>query len=670
MAGSSSASMERAAAGRSTAIRARPKTSRSRSSSRGPQRPRSPPAELALEVLERREEVEGAGRRVRTGRRVERHDRVAELGLVVDADRLRSRTGATRHGARLPGSAARAREPPRRAWPRHRRRWRRGRCTRGRDGRSRVPRRWRLDSGPCARSAVRIMHPEPGPDAGTAGALAGRGARAVARRHANGLCGGRRERRRDRQRGRPTRCPSARVFADIVPSGRGAGSSSSGRGRSRWRRPPTGATSWPPPGPTDRLALANNRYSADVVAIARHRELLADLRTCPATTRCRAGSTEVAGYRVDDLRRRWRLGDRHRRPAGRRAPPAAAGCGRRSISATRRRPNWRRSGPSPRDARAELARRRSHVRGDARVARAARPLPAIRAWVEERGPAGSVTAGDGSAKARPGRSAPSASSGSSSTGRACALGDLLARLCDAAIVDTRVLLAHRLGADEAGWPRRRGSLRLGPAAARAGRRSMAPGADGVRGGGADPDPAGRAHPGRSGRAAGHRAARRAGTAMDVTPGLRRDPVPGPRRGRRGRGARGPDPRRDRARRPDHLRPVHGARAVRPGWRLLPGRSRSPGPRRGLPDRAGGAPDLRGRAVARRRRRLGSAGPAGSVRAPRARRRDRARSRSRSSTASPRAPGPAGVIRYEPIEVEPRRLEAIAAGSRRPVTVRA
>ena len=33
-----------------------------------------------------------------------------------------------------------------------------------------------------------------------------------------------------------------------------------------------------------------------------------------------------------------------------------------------------------------------------------------------------------------------------------ALGDLLARLCDAAIVDTRVLLAHRLGADETTWP--------------------------------------------------------------------------------------------------------------------------------------------------------------------------------------------------------------------------
>jgi hypothetical protein len=32
------------------------------------------------------------------------------------------------------------------------------------------------------------------------------------------------------------------------------------------------------------------------------------------------------------------------------------------------------------------------------------------------------------------------------------LGGHLARLGDAAIVDTRVLLAHRLGADEAPWP--------------------------------------------------------------------------------------------------------------------------------------------------------------------------------------------------------------------------
>lgn len=33
-----------------------------------------------------------------------------------------------------------------------------------------------------------------------------------------------------------------------------------------------------------------------------------------------------------------------------------------------------------------------------------------------------------------------------------ALGRILAELVDAAVIDTRVLLAHRLGPDESGWP--------------------------------------------------------------------------------------------------------------------------------------------------------------------------------------------------------------------------
>ncbi len=41
---------------------------------------------------------------------------------------------------------------------------------------------------------------------------------------------------------------------------------------------------------------------------------------------------------------------------------------------------------------------------------------------------------------------------SSSATDPASLGGLLARFGDAAIIDTRVLLAHRLGADEAGWP--------------------------------------------------------------------------------------------------------------------------------------------------------------------------------------------------------------------------
>ena len=127
---------------------------------------------------------------------------------------------------------------------------------------------------------------------------------------------------------------------------------------------------------------------------------------------------------------------------------------------------------------------------------------------------------------------------------------------------------------------RRGSLRLGPPAVRAGGRSMAPGADRVRGGGADPDPAWAGTPWSvrgcdwsSGRRA------RAGSVVDVTPGLRRDPVPDLDAVGQDEALVGADPRRDRARRPDHLRPVHGAGAVRPGWRLLPVRGRASGSRR-------------------------------------------------------------------------------------------
>ena len=56
-----------------------------------------------------------------------------------------------------------------------------------------------------------------------------------------------------------------------------------------------------------RVALANNRYSADVMAVADASTLLTvtDLATDNALPRWLG---EVAGYRVDDLRRRWRLG--------------------------------------------------------------------------------------------------------------------------------------------------------------------------------------------------------------------------------------------------------------------------------------------------------------------------------------------------------------------------
>ena len=53
-------------------------------------------------------------------------------------------------------------------------------------------------------------------------------------------------------------------------------------------------------------ALANNRYSADVVSIACAESLL-DLPDLPADNALPRWLEEVAGYQVDDLRHRWRL---------------------------------------------------------------------------------------------------------------------------------------------------------------------------------------------------------------------------------------------------------------------------------------------------------------------------------------------------------------------------
>ena len=194
-------------------------------------------------------------------------------------------------------------------------------------------------------------------------------------------------------------------------------------------------------------ALANNRYSADAVAIARA-EVLRALPDLPADNALPRWLEEVAGYAVADLRRRWQLALDLDSPAdvaltGGALPPAAAGSplpGRlaalRSVMADRR-------------AELTVAGRTSAATLAALERRAA---CRVRALVEERGlRAASRLAqapGPGAAPRPPAsvlgllldRDGPDA------------LGRLLARLGDAAVVDTRVLLAHRLGPDEAAWP--------------------------------------------------------------------------------------------------------------------------------------------------------------------------------------------------------------------------
>ena len=60
-------------------------------------------------------------------------------------------------------------------------------------------------------------------------------------------------------------------------------------------------------GASGRTALANDRFSADIVAIARADELPA-IPDLPGDNALPRWLSELAGYEVRDLRRRWRLG--------------------------------------------------------------------------------------------------------------------------------------------------------------------------------------------------------------------------------------------------------------------------------------------------------------------------------------------------------------------------
>ena len=200
-------------------------------------------------------------------------------------------------------------------------------------------------------------------------------------------------------------------------------------------------------GSEDRLALANNRYSADVVAIARASEVLLDLPDLPSDNALPRWLDEVAGYDVRDLHRRWRLAididgalDLVLLGIGGEAGSGTAGTNdidrsrvSTTIDAVRRVAN---------DPHAEIL-----VAGRTSAATLAwleRSTAArTRAFVEERGLRASVVG------QRPPASVLGALLERDGPG---SLGVHLARFGDAAIVDTRVLLAHRLGADERGWP--------------------------------------------------------------------------------------------------------------------------------------------------------------------------------------------------------------------------
>jgi hypothetical protein len=189
-------------------------------------------------------------------------------------------------------------------------------------------------------------------------------------------------------------------------------------------------------------ALTNNRYSADVVAVARARQVLGSVPDLATDNALPRWLEEHAGVPVDDRRTRTRLGIDVDGPldlvllGGRwqgRLPAASTARVRTIIDAVR---------AVTADPMAELV-----IAGRVSAANLAwlesRTASRTRALIEERG-----------LRTRRAGQRPAASMLGALLDRdgPAALGEHLAGLGEAAIVDTRVLLAHHFGADEAGWP--------------------------------------------------------------------------------------------------------------------------------------------------------------------------------------------------------------------------
>jgi len=189
--------------------------------------------------------------------------------------------------------------------------------------------------------------------------------------------------------------------------------------------------------------LANNRYSADVVAVG-GASWLADLPDLAADNGLPRWLAETAGFDVADVRRRWRLQvdldspldvllvrggeDADARPA------ADAGLAQDVPTAAVH--------AASRDTGRELVvAGRLSAAGLAWLERST--ASRTRALVEERG---FRTRRHGQ---RPARSTLGLLLDRDGPG---SLGMILAELGDAAVIDSRVLLAHRFGADERGWP--------------------------------------------------------------------------------------------------------------------------------------------------------------------------------------------------------------------------
>ena len=196
-------------------------------------------------------------------------------------------------------------------------------------------------------------------------------------------------------------------------------------------------------GPAGR-ALANNRFSADIVAIAGV-ERLADLPDLASDNGLPRWLAERAGFEVDDLAGRWRLQVDLDSPLDglliRRAD-AEASLSRAGIATHAVRSALAGVATAARDRRCELiVAGRASAAGLLWLERST--ASRTRALIEERG--FRTRTGD----QRPVRSVLGLILDRDGPG---ALGPRLAELGDAAVIDSRVLLAHQFGADEERWP--------------------------------------------------------------------------------------------------------------------------------------------------------------------------------------------------------------------------
>ena len=288
--------------------------------------------------------------------------------------------------------------------------------------------------------AVRILHPDPGPGAGPLERWVAEARAAVAERHRRGfLAVG-----ADDVRvvaGPPDDTPFGIRLRALVEAERPAGGLVVlGSGAVPLATPADRRAFVAAAGGDGRRALTNNRYSADIVALTCALDGLAGVPELPGDNVLPRWLAETAGYEVTDLRGRWRLAIDIDGPLDAiLAGVAVAGDDAPAAGVRSRLDRIRTVAADPHAELLVAGRTSATTLGWLERHTASR----TRALVEERG----------LRTTRPDQRPPSSVLGALLDHDGVAsFGPTLARLADAALVDTRVLLAHRLGADERAWP--------------------------------------------------------------------------------------------------------------------------------------------------------------------------------------------------------------------------